>query len=72
MSKGTIIKLSDCKFGFIAGSGGEVFFHRSAVECGSFDQLEAGQTVEYELYDGPTPLHIGYPGGPQAVSVWPL
>ena len=70
--KGTIIGLSDCNFGFIASDSKKVFFHHSAMEWGSIGQLEEGQAVEYELYDGPSPLHFCYPGGPQAISVWPL
>lgn len=69
--KGTIIKISDCSSGFIISGSKEVFFHHSALEWGSFGQLEEGQAVEYELYDGPSPLHFGYPGGPQAISVRP-
>jgi len=68
---GTIVKLSNNGFGVIAGDAKEVFFHRSAVERVRFAQLEEGQAVEYELYTGRAPLHVGYCGGPQAVSVRP-
>ena len=46
MAKGTIKKLvSDKGFGFIKGDGGEVFFHSSALENTTFDQLHEGQNV---------------------------
>ena len=50
MATGTIKKLvSDRGFGFIQQSDGtDLFFHRSAVTGGGFDQLDEGQTVSYE------------------------
>ena len=72
LPKGTISRLSDGRFGFITGESEEVYFHHSALEWASFSQLEEGQVVEYELHDGLSPLHVGCPGGPQAISVWPL
>ncbi len=48
MAQGTIKKLAEKGFGFIAGEGGtDIFFHMSAVEGTSFEQLFEGQTVEY-------------------------
>ncbi len=62
MSQGTIKKIVSGKgFGFIAGDNGELFFHSSAVESGSFDDLREGQSVEYTEGHGPK--------GPRAESV---
>ena len=61
MSHGTIKKLTDKGFGFIAGERGDIFFHHSAVENGQFDNLYEGQTVEYEEGQGPK--------GPRAENV---
>ncbi len=49
MPSGTIKRLvRDRGFGFIRDDGGqEWFFHRSSVQ-GSFDQLNEGQTVEFD------------------------
>ena len=50
MPKGTIKRLvRDRGFGFIRDDGGqEWFFHRSGVQ-GSFDQLNEGQRVNFEV-----------------------
>ena len=62
MPQGTIKKLiSEKGFGFIEGDKGELFFHHSAVEGGSFESLQEGQTVEYTQGRGPK--------GPRAESV---
>lgn len=62
MSQGTIKKLvSDKGFGFIEGDSGELFFHHTAFEGGSFESLQEGQTVEYTEGRGPK--------GPRAESV---
>ncbi|MBN1442713.1 MAG: cold shock domain-containing protein [Planctomycetes bacterium] len=54
MPQGTIKRLISAKgFGFIEGESGELFFHRSAVEGVSFDELREGQTVEYREGRGP-------------------
>ena len=56
MAQGTIKSLrSDRGFGFIApDSGGpDLFFHSSAVEHPTFDELREGQRVEYQ--SGPDP-----------------
>ena len=48
MPQGTIKKLiSDKGFGFIATGGDDLFFHRSAVADGAFEDLREGDTVEY-------------------------
>ena len=55
MAQGTIKKLINAKgFGFIGpeGGSGDVFFRTSALENANFDELQEGQTVEFELVDG--------------------
>ena len=65
MAEGTIKRLTDRGFGFIdAGEGKEIFFHMSAVEGTSFDQLREGQKVEFVSGEGPK--------GPRAENVKPL
>ncbi len=62
MPQGTIKKLIANKgFGFIEGENGEFFFHSSAVESPSFEELREGQSVEYEEGRGPK--------GPRAENV---
>ena len=62
MAQGTIKKIISNKgFGFIAGESGELFFHSSAVENTSFDDLREGQNVEYTESEGPK--------GPRAENV---
>ncbi len=62
MSQGVIKKLiSDKGFGFIEGERGDLFFHHTAVQGGSFESLREGQTVEYTEGHGPK--------GPRAESV---
>ncbi len=61
MSQGTIKKLTDKGFGFIQGENGELFFHHSSVDGGSFDSLREGQKVEYSEGRGPK--------GPRAENV---
>lgn len=62
MPQGTIRKLiADKGFGFIQGDKGDLFFHHSAVEGVSIEELRIGQTVEYEEGRGPK--------GPRAESV---
>lgn len=64
MLQGTIKKIiSDKGFGFIATDGGDLFFHRSAVE-GHFEDLHEGQKVEYTEGQGPK--------GPCAENVKPV
>ncbi len=62
MPQGTIRKLiADKGFGFIQGDKGDLFFHHSAVEDATIEDLRVGQTVEYEEGRGPK--------GPRAESV---
>ena len=64
MAQGTIKRLTDRGFGFIADGGGkELFFHMSAVEGVSFDELREGQAVSYTEGEGPK--------GPRAEEVKP-
>jgi cold shock protein len=64
MPQGTIKKLTDKGFGFIDGERGDLFFHMSALEGTTFEQLHEGQVVEYEEGRGPK--------GPRAESVRPV
>ena len=62
MPQGTIKKLiSEKGFGFIQGERGELFFHHSAVEGTTFEELHEGQTVEFTEGSGPK--------GPRAENV---
>lgn len=60
---GTIKRLvRDKGFGFItAGNGAEYFFHRSACTGVPFDELREGQSVSFEVGQGPK--------GPRAENV---
>lgn len=61
--KGEVKKLIRARgFGFIsAEDGGEIFFHRSALEGIDFDALEEGNSVEFNVERGLK--------GPRAVNV---
>ena len=49
MQQGTIKNLIAGRgYGFISAEDGDLFFHHSAVPDGAFEQLQEGQTVEYE------------------------
>ena len=62
MPQGTIKKLiADKGFGFIDGDGGELFFHHSALVGVTIEELQEGQSVEYEEGSGPK--------GPRAENV---
>jgi CspA family cold shock protein len=53
MPQGKIKKLvSDRGFGFVEGERGELFFHHSEVQGTSFEELQEGQTLEYEIGEG--------------------
>ncbi|HBO42456.1 MAG TPA: cold-shock protein [Planctomycetaceae bacterium] len=65
MPQGTIRKLvMDKGFGFIQGEQGDLFFHHSSVQETSFEELQEGQTVEYEVGNSPK--------GPRAENVKPV
>ncbi len=71
MPQGTITKIvSDRGFGFISGERGEVFFHHSTVADQGFDNLQEGQTVEYQLEEEGASRRRGK--GPRAASVKPV
>ena len=60
--EGTIKRLTDKGFGFINdGSSKDMFFHSSAVEGRSYEQLREGQRVRFEVGQGPK--------GPRAENV---
>ncbi len=62
MTEGTIKRLTDKGFGFIAtGDEKDVFFHMSACEGCHFDELQEGQRVSFEIGEGPK--------GPRAENV---
>ena len=62
MAEGTIKRITDKGFGFIEdGSEKDMFFHSSAVEGTSFEQLTEGQRVSYNVGEGPK--------GPRAENV---
>ena len=56
MATGKITRIvRDRGFGFIQpeGSTQEVFFHKSSLESGSFEELNEGTTVEFESEPDP-------------------
>ena len=63
MEQGKIKRLTDKGFGFIAPAAGgdDMFFHSSAVEGTTFNDLREGQEVTYTVGRGPK--------GPRAESV---
>ena len=66
MATGTVKWFNESKgFGFIAPADGsaDVFVHFSAIEGGGFKTLAEGQSVSFDVEDGPK--------GPQATKVAP-
>jgi CspA family cold shock protein len=63
MSKGTVKWFNERKgFGFLSREDGDdVFVHYSSIQSSGFKSLVEGQSVEFEVQDGPK--------GPQAVNV---
>jgi len=63
MTKGTVKWFNERKgFGFLSREDGEdVFVHYSSIQSSGFKSLNEGQSVEFEVQDGPK--------GPQAVNV---
>ena len=66
MVKGTVKWFNEKKgFGFISQEeGDDVFVHHTSIEGDGFKTLSEGQSVEFEIQDGPK--------GPQAVKVTAL
>lgn len=65
MPEGKIKKIvADRGFGFISHEKGDIFFHCSAVVGSSFEDLQEGQAVEYQVEQGKR--------GPQATGVTPI
>jgi len=61
-TNGTIKRITDKGFGFIATDDGpEYFFHQSACVGTSFDDLREGQAVSFTVGEGPK--------GPRAENV---
>lgn len=53
MSEGTIKRLTQKGFGFINdGSEKDLFFHSSALQGVSFDELQEGQRVSFDKGQG--------------------
>ncbi len=63
MAKGTIRQLMrERGYGFITPEEGkDVFFHRTGLQGLEFDSLAEGQSVEFEIEEGPK--------GPRATNV---
>jgi CspA family cold shock protein len=54
LAQGTIARLTDRGFGFIAqGRGEDLFFHSSALQNVSYDGLRKGDTVEFDVEQDP-------------------
>ena len=63
MQQGTIARLMDKGFGFIAreGEDKDLFFHANELQGIMFDELKEGDPVTFEIVDGPK--------GPSATNV---
>ncbi len=62
MAEGKIKRVTDKGFGFIeTDTGTDMFFHSSALEGISYDDLREGQLVSYNVGKGPK--------GPRAENV---
>jgi len=61
--EGTIARLTDRGFGFIAREGEEkdLFFHSNELKNVQFNELQEGDKVTFEVVDGPK--------GPNATEV---
>ncbi|HET6613443.1 MAG TPA: cold shock domain-containing protein [Kofleriaceae bacterium] len=54
MAEGTIKRLVDKGFGFIdSGEGGDIFFHMSSLQGVTFDELQEGERVSFDVGRGP-------------------
>ncbi len=66
MKEGTVIKKNDKGFGFIKVDGApdgskDLFFHSNELKNISFDELQEGDKVSFEIGDSPK--------GPNALNV---
>jgi len=63
MTQGTIARIMDKGYGFIAVEGQEkdLFFHSNELQNVAFDDLQEGDAVEFEVSEGEK--------GPQATQV---
>ena len=59
MQEGTIARLTDRGFGFIAREGEEkdLFFHSSELKNVQFNDLREGDKVTFEVAEGPKGLN---------------
>ena len=48
MPQGIVKKLTDRGFGFIDTGGKDLFFHKSAMQNATFEELREGQAVEFD------------------------
>lgn len=55
MERGTIARLTDRGFGFIAREGGQkdIFFHANELQNAQFNDLREGDPVTFEVGEGP-------------------
>ncbi len=53
--KGTVKTKTDKGFGFIAreGEAKDLFFHSNDLSGVTFDEIQVGDTVTFEIVDGP-------------------
>lgn len=59
MQQGTIAAINDRGFGFITIEGQEkdLFFHSNELQNVQFDELKEGDTVSFEVAEGPKGLN---------------
>ncbi|HYF29035.1 MAG TPA: cold shock domain-containing protein [Candidatus Paceibacterota bacterium] len=59
MQQGTIAGLTDKGFGFIKieGAAKDLFFHSNELVDVQFDSLQVGDTVSFEIGEGPKGAH---------------
>lgn len=59
MENGTIARLTDKGFGFIAQEGREkdIFFHASELQGVEYNNLKEGDKVTFEINEGPKGLN---------------